>query len=359
MAKRGIRGSTLLILLMLLVAALHFAPQYVRSPVQIKLQLAGQEVHAADVWQEWETRYETGEQATLYSDQVLVSLQLSPRSFGTRSYTRVRVPTKWVGKLDFWTTVSVQTTADIYLGYGGNVVPVGSVTTLTRVFTHDTPDSFTVYPEFWLCGSQSVVDELKRAQVGTEETIWEVGWLRSNGVPYEAYMGRAFLNVEPLLNEMEGRHPEFRLYVKARQEWWAVLFPLQRQPSRFYDIPFEAPFSTTKPLTYTAPVTVTAGWTTIGQTAGIFITYSYVFTVTETTYTLRTTTLTVTRTTETIKTSDFIPVKPAGTADVLSQIKGWLSKYFGDYWWIALIIIVVIVLFLLKWLFGSGGEAAK
>ena len=315
-----------------------------RRPVAVNLQLAGEDVHVADAWQEWFVRYDSTEEESLSSSEMRITIkwQLGGKTFGTKSYTRVRIPTKWLGGLHDWgTEVKVQTSADIYLGLPNGGVHVGWVETMPWLFSMGDASGKVVYPEFWICGSQDVVNELKAQCVGTENDLPILKFWPLQPLAYDLAYGRAFLNIESLLNEMEGRYSEFRLYVEAKQKWSAVQWPGVETASKTYDIPFEAPFNLKKTVTYTPSFTVTGGWTTKDGTPGITIRYSYTLTITEATYTLRSTTVTVTRTTTTVATSDFIPVPQP---NLWKWLQDWLLGVVKANPWIMLVLIVLAVL---------------
>jgi hypothetical protein len=311
----------------------------------------GGSVTVAESWQEWGVRYDSGREEILSSDRSGINLWDwlgGSKSFGVNSFVDVKIRTKYLGGLSDWgTQIKVSTSASIYLGLPSSAKLLGTIETQPVLFSMGDPAGKEVYPEFWVCGSQQTVNELKAKQVGTEDSPWILQVLPFSGVMYEMAFGKAFLNIESLLDEMGGRHPEFRLYVKAQQKWAAVQWPGIETSSKTYDIPFEAPFSTNAPITYTAPFTNEGGWTTQSGTPGIVVKYSYTFTVTETTYTLRTTTITVPRTTIATSTSDFIPVPPPN-----------LWKLFVDWWngllkanpwltWIPIGLAVLLGLFVL------------
>jgi len=350
------------------ILAFQFQARY---PVSVRLAFVndgGEERHVADAWQDWYVKYDSGEEDQFSSDYQSIALKwqlFGSKTFGAKTYTRVRIATKWLGGLSDWgTEVKVVTSANIYLGLPTGGIEVGRIETMPWLFSAGDPAGKLVYPEFWICGSQEMVNELKARFVGTESDLPVLKFFPLHQLAYELAYGKAFLNIESLLNEMEGRYSEFKLYVKAEQKWSAIQWPGIATSSRSYEIPFEVPFSTKASVTYTPTPTVTVGWTTQSGTPGIIVSYSYTFTVSATSYTLRTTTVIVTATTTTVATSDFIPVP---TPDVWKWLREWFVGVVKANPWILLVLLVfagliglIIILLVVKALrWAAGGPRKK
>jgi len=362
MAKSS-RGSQLFVLLVIVVLAIQFGPSLLpRSPVQVKLQVNGQETYVAETWQEWTIQYENKETAVISSDNMLVSLEVSPKTFGENSYVKVKIPIRWKGGLSSPYFAGVVTSSKIFIGQTSNLNYLGETTSAAQYLRDpDNPKDSIVFSEFWVGGSKAIAN-LKAQHAGTvgdcnPVLYFVMGYGLGYELLYELWHGRALLNIQPLLDKFAGQVSSFYLWIQASQKWTTHGYGGQITDSKTVYFELQAPFSITTPQTYTAPFTVTAGGTTSGGSVYLTVEIpAYTITRVATTYIGLYTTVTVEATTYSTATKVTLTAGQAPPLGLLGDFIAWLKKYFGEYWWAALICIIVIGIFLLKWLLGGGGS---
>jgi len=347
-------GTILFVLLVLSILFLSVCPpiQY-RKPLQVKLQIAGNKVNVAETWQEWEIQYENRETETIYSDNILISLQLTAKNFGDNSFVKVRIPIKWKGGLTWPYYAGVETKAKVFIGQAGDMNYLGEVTSATQYFD----DRFVVkdsvvFSELWIGGSKAIAD-LKAKHVGAGEPAhpliyYAMGFGLGWNLLYEMFHGRALLNIQDLLDKFGGKVPTFNLWIEASQEWNTIGTAGIILDKKTVEFELQAPFNIGRPLTYTAPFTITAGgFTSAGTVYVTVVVPPYTITRTATTYSGLYTTVTVEPTTYSTATTVTLTAGPTALPDWLLAIINWLKSIFGQWWWVVALVVIFVVLWLI------------
>ena len=298
-------------------------------------------------WQEWEVRYENGELGTISSDTLWIFLQVTPKNFGENSYVKVKVPIRWKGGLAWPYFAGVVTSAKIFIGEAGDLNYLGETTSAAQYLRDpDTPKDSIVYSEFWVGGSKAIAD-LKAKHAGTlgdcnPIVYYAMGFGLGYQILYELWHGRALLNIQPLLDKFAGKVPSFNLWIQASQKWTTHGWGGQITDSRSVEFELQAPFLIDKPVTYTAPFTITAGGTTSAGTVYVTVVVPpYTITRTATTYSGLYTTITVGATTYSTATT----VTLTAGADVFGPLNS-LIAWLREYWWLVLIAVVALAFLL-------------
>jgi hypothetical protein len=311
----------------------------------------GEIAHVADTWQEWEVQYESGSPETIYSDNVLISLQLTAKNFGDNSYVKARIPIRWLGGVTWPYYVGAETKAKVFIGQAGDMNYLGEATSATNYFDDRLVVKNTiVFSELWIGGAKAIAD-LKAKHTGAGEPNPYVYYLMGAGLGwnllYEMWNGRALLNIQSLLDKFGGLVPTFNLWIQASQKWNTMGTAGRILDTKNVDFELQAPFNIDKPLTYTAPFTITAGgYTSAGTVYVTVVVPPYTITRTATIYSGLSTTVTVEGTTYSTGTTVTLTAGATVLPDWFVSILNWLKSIFGGWWWA----VILVAFFVLLWL---------
>jgi len=360
------KGAALLILLIAFVLTLHFGPEFIRNPIPINLQIAGNEVHVADTWQEWEVHYEDGSVETPRSDSFPVNLrfQVTPKMFGANSYAKIGVPVYYRGGLEFPYGVNVRGSVDLYIGQknltGKNFLGTALLSPLEFV-----PSSKigTYRAYFWVCG-KNAYDTLLASWTTPEGDTWSTNFYNPLwATAYQIRYGNCFINIQDILDKLAWEQGTFQLECFAKEQWYGYQWPWVafqgEHLSAEVEVIFGAPFTVFKSDVVTG-TTITTGiptatfWITSRTLIVVSVTYTY--TRSETTIIGKYTTITVTATTLTTGTvtTGTLPPPPIPIPDwwkiFVDWFKSLLPAWLQPYWWVVLIAVAIIVILFLRWL---------